>query len=152
MNTWDRFSEPKLPPKEAFYSKLSDAHISDEDYTHAQRSGRPLGARPWETTATCTVAPTSCSWQMSLRRSGRRASASTAQTPHTTTPARAFYGTPYSKRQEMSSSCSHIMTSTCSSRRECVEASQWSQSAMPKPTILWSMVTTQESLTATSST
>ena len=43
-----------------------------------KRSGRPLGARPWETTATCTVAPTSCFWQMSLRRSRRCASASTA--------------------------------------------------------------------------
>ena len=32
MDNWDRFTEPKLPPKEAFYSKLSDAHISDEDY------------------------------------------------------------------------------------------------------------------------
>ena len=28
---------PNSPPKEAFYSKLSDAHISDEDYTHAQK-------------------------------------------------------------------------------------------------------------------
>ena len=43
-----------------------------------KRSGRPSGARPWDTTATCTVAPTSCFWQMSLRRSGRCASDSTA--------------------------------------------------------------------------
>ena len=39
-----------------------------------KRSGRPLGARPWETTATCTVAPTSCFWQtfrkMCLRQYG----------------------------------------------------------------------------------
>ena len=34
----------------------------------------------------------------------------------------------------------------------CMEASQWSQSAIPKPTILWSMATTQKSLAATSST
>ena len=115
-------------------------------------SGRPLGARPWEIIATCTVAPTSCFWQMSLRRSGRCASASTALTPHTTTPARAFHGTPYSKRQEWSSSCSQIMTSTCSSRGGCAEASHWSQSAMPKPTILWSMATTQKCLAAISST
>ena len=26
-----------LPPKDAFYSKLSDAHIDDEDYAHAQK-------------------------------------------------------------------------------------------------------------------
>ena len=37
MNTWDRFTELKLPLKEAFYSKLSDAHISGGDYTHAQK-------------------------------------------------------------------------------------------------------------------
>ena len=33
-----------------------------------------------------------------------------------------------------------------------MEASQWSQSAMPKPTILWLMTTTQKSLAATPST
>ena len=66
--------------------------------------------------------------------------------------ARAFHRTPYSKRQEWSSSCSQIMTSTCSSRGECAEASQWSQSAMPKPTVLWSMATAQKSLAATPST
>ena len=54
MDTWDRLTEPKLPPKEAFFSKLSDAHIM------RKRSGRPLGARPWETTATCTVASGRC--------------------------------------------------------------------------------------------
>ena len=37
MDTWDPFTERKLPPKEAFYSKLSDAHISDEDYTHSAK-------------------------------------------------------------------------------------------------------------------
>ena len=37
MDTWDRFTEPKLPTKEVFYSKLTDAHISDEDYAHAQK-------------------------------------------------------------------------------------------------------------------
>ena len=39
----------------------------------AKGLARHLDARPWETTATYTVAPTSCFWQMSLRRSGRRA-------------------------------------------------------------------------------
>ena len=37
MDTWDRFTEPKLPPKEVFYSKLSDAHISDDDYTQCTK-------------------------------------------------------------------------------------------------------------------
>ena len=42
------------------------------------------------------------------------------------------------------------MTSTCSSRRACVEASRWSQSTRPKPIILWSKATTQKSQVATS--
>ena len=37
MDSWQCFGEPRLPPKEAFYSKLTDEHISVEDYTHAQK-------------------------------------------------------------------------------------------------------------------
>ena len=36
MDSWDRFTENELPPKEAFYSKLSGSHISDEDYARAK--------------------------------------------------------------------------------------------------------------------
>ena len=43
MDNWDRFAETKLPPKEAFCSKLSDAHISDEDYAHAQKVWEAFG-------------------------------------------------------------------------------------------------------------
>ena len=35
MNGWDKFGETKLPPKEAFYSKLKMRGISDGDYEHA---------------------------------------------------------------------------------------------------------------------
>ena len=45
MDTWDRFTEPKLPRKEAFYSKLSDAHISGEDYDHAQKVWATFGCK-----------------------------------------------------------------------------------------------------------
>ena len=45
MDTWDRFTEPKLPPKEVFYSKLSDVHISDDDYTHAQKVWATFGCK-----------------------------------------------------------------------------------------------------------
>ena len=48
MDTWDRFTEPKLPSKEAFYSKLSDAHISDEDYAHAQKIWATFGCKTLE--------------------------------------------------------------------------------------------------------
>ena len=43
MDSWDRFTEPRLPPKEAFYSKLSDEHIGEEDYSHVVRVWKMLG-------------------------------------------------------------------------------------------------------------
>ena len=37
MNSFERFNETSLPPKEAFYSTLTDSHISEEDYEHAKK-------------------------------------------------------------------------------------------------------------------
>ena len=36
MNSLEKLKETALPPKEAFYSRLNDGGISDEDYAHAQ--------------------------------------------------------------------------------------------------------------------
>jgi len=36
MDSWERFSETRLPEKEKFYSKLNDEHITDEGHAHAQ--------------------------------------------------------------------------------------------------------------------
>ena len=36
MDSLEKLKETALPPKEAFYSRLNDGGISDEDYTHAQ--------------------------------------------------------------------------------------------------------------------
>ena len=36
MDSFDRFVEEELPPKEKFYSSLSDESCSDHDYQHAQ--------------------------------------------------------------------------------------------------------------------
>jgi len=36
MDSTTKFNESTLPPKEAFYSYLTDEHISDADYLHAQ--------------------------------------------------------------------------------------------------------------------
>ena len=36
MSGIEKFSEEKLPAKEAFYSKLNDCGVSDEDYDHAK--------------------------------------------------------------------------------------------------------------------
>ena len=78
MDTWDRFTEPKLPPKEAFYSKLSDAHISDDDHTHAQKVWATFGCKTLRDYSDLYCRTDVLFWQMSLRRSGRCASASTA--------------------------------------------------------------------------
>ena len=37
MDSLERFNETKLPPKESFYSRLTEEDISDEDYTHARK-------------------------------------------------------------------------------------------------------------------
>ena len=37
MDSWEKFDENTLPPKEAFYSNLNLEDSSDEDYTHAQK-------------------------------------------------------------------------------------------------------------------
>src|SRR2546425_11568959 len=37
MTNSDKFAETCLPPREAFFSKLSDEHISADDYLHAHR-------------------------------------------------------------------------------------------------------------------
>ena len=50
MDSLERFKETKLPPKEAFYSKLNNEGISDEDYTHAKKYGRSLRWNIYKTT------------------------------------------------------------------------------------------------------
>ena len=37
MDSWEKFDETTLPPKEAFYSNLNLEDISAEDYAHAQK-------------------------------------------------------------------------------------------------------------------
>ena len=37
MNSPEKLKETQLPPKEAFYSRLNDECISDENYTHANK-------------------------------------------------------------------------------------------------------------------
>ena len=37
MDSWEKFDETTLPPKEAFHSNLNLEDISDKDYAHAQK-------------------------------------------------------------------------------------------------------------------
>ena len=41
----DKLLETRLPPKEAFYSRLNDDHISDEDYQHAVNVWNTFGCK-----------------------------------------------------------------------------------------------------------
>ena len=43
MTDWDKFKETKLPPREAFYSKLNIAGVREEDYEHAHRVWKEFG-------------------------------------------------------------------------------------------------------------
>ena len=45
MDSWDRFEETTLPPKEAFCSKLNMSGVNDQDYEHACRIWRDFGIR-----------------------------------------------------------------------------------------------------------
>ena len=45
MDAPEKLNEPRLPPKEAFYSKLREEEISDEDYAHAQRVWQAFGCK-----------------------------------------------------------------------------------------------------------
>ena len=36
MDSFEKFSETSLPPKESFYSKLNDEHITEDEYAHAK--------------------------------------------------------------------------------------------------------------------
>ena len=37
FNSLEKLNETQLPPKEAFYSKLNNSHITDNDFEHAQK-------------------------------------------------------------------------------------------------------------------
>ena len=45
MSSWDKFKETKLPPKEAFYSKLNMSGVSSENYEHARSVWKEFGIK-----------------------------------------------------------------------------------------------------------
>ena len=48
MDSPKRLKEMELQPKEAFYSKLEDEHISNENYAHAQEVWKELNMKTLE--------------------------------------------------------------------------------------------------------
>ena len=45
MDSWERFNETSLPPKDAFYNKLRDQPLTDIDYAHAQKVWSAFGCK-----------------------------------------------------------------------------------------------------------
>ena len=45
FTSFDKFREKQLPPKEAFYSNLTESHIEDDEYERAQRIREHLGLK-----------------------------------------------------------------------------------------------------------
>ena len=45
MSEWEKFKETKLPPKEAFYSKLNMVGVSSEDYEHVRSVWKDFGVK-----------------------------------------------------------------------------------------------------------
>ena len=45
FDSFDKLNETQLPPKDTFYSKLTDSHITDEDYKHAQDVWKEFGMK-----------------------------------------------------------------------------------------------------------
>ena len=43
MDSWDRFEEANLPPKNSFYSALSMSGVSETDYENARKVWREFG-------------------------------------------------------------------------------------------------------------
>ena len=50
MSKWGKFKETKLPPKEAFYSKLNMVGVSSKNYEHVEKFGKSLKLITWENT------------------------------------------------------------------------------------------------------
>jgi hypothetical protein len=45
LNSFDRFGETQLPPREAFYNKLREVHCSEDDYNYAQEVWTKFGCK-----------------------------------------------------------------------------------------------------------
>ena len=55
MDSFEKFNQKELPNNDQFYSILNDQHITDDEYDHAKKFGRPFILRQWENTMTYTM-------------------------------------------------------------------------------------------------
>ena len=45
INSWERFDEKTIPPKEAFYSELNLNNTTDKDYEHVKKVWEAFGIK-----------------------------------------------------------------------------------------------------------
>ena len=67
MDSFERFQEPQLPPKDAFYSSLTEEDISKTDYTHAQRVSNHFNMTDHGIITTFICKPMFFYWRTCLR-------------------------------------------------------------------------------------
>ena len=53
MDSYDVFRETELPSKDLFFSRLTNTHITDQDYEHARNIWTHSSVPIWETITTC---------------------------------------------------------------------------------------------------
>ena len=135
MDSWDRFDESKLPPKEVFFSKLSILGISDEDYSHA--------VKVWETFSCHTLGDYCdlyCGTDVLLLAGVLENFRKTCQLQYKLDSAH-YYSSPGMswdallkktgiELELLTDYDQHLFI-----EKECVEVFQWYQSAMPKQII-----------------
>ena len=67
MDSWEKFDETTLPPKEAFYSNLNLEDISNEDYAHAEKV---WDLHKYELDPVYFVSAPGLAWQACLKKTG----------------------------------------------------------------------------------
>ena len=67
MNSSEKLKETKLRPKEAFYSRLNDEGISDEDYQHARKVWETFEMKNLKITIIYIIKSTFYFWLMSSK-------------------------------------------------------------------------------------
>ena len=73
MDSFERFDQMELPTKDQFYSILNDQHITNDEYNHAKKFGKPSTLRQWVNTMTYTLRVTCSCWLMCSKASERPA-------------------------------------------------------------------------------
>ena len=73
MDSFEKFNQTELQAKELFYSALNDQHITNDEYDHTRKFGKPSTLRQWVNTMTYTLRVTCSCWLMCSKASERPA-------------------------------------------------------------------------------